>query len=141
MLKHKFLNFHSTTQTLIPLHNSTFLSVLPNHAASSFLNIPPKTKIKPKQKLGILRPVKAVWSSTTEKSTTVTAVITVLQTVGGALTHLGLSRALDDLADALGRTFLLELVAAQLDPSKQMHISCIFVLEIDPLFFINFKKR
>ena len=50
----------------------------------------------------------------TEKST-IKAVITVLQTVGGALTHLGFSRGLDDIADILGRTLKVELVAAELD--------------------------
>lgn len=57
--------------------------------------------------------VKAVLA--TEKSTSVKAVVTVLQTVGGALTHLGLDRGLDDIADLLGRTLQLQLVAAELD--------------------------
>lgn len=62
--------------------------------------------------------IKAVQTSTEKSATTsiVTAVITVQQTVGGALTHLGLSRGLDDIGDVLGRTLLIELVAAELDP-------------------------
>ncbi|KAK6164227.1 hypothetical protein DH2020_001091 [Rehmannia glutinosa] len=65
--------------------------------------------------------MKAVLTTTarTGKTTgTVKAVITVLQTVGGALTHLGLSRGLDDIADVLGKTLVVELVAAELDPKS-----------------------
>ncbi|XP_073063648.1 linoleate 13S-lipoxygenase 2-1, chloroplastic-like [Primulina eburnea] len=47
---------------------------------------------------------------------TVKADITVLQTVGGALSHLGLSRGMDDITDLMGQTLLVELVAANTDP-------------------------
>ncbi|GFP94416.1 linoleate 13s-lipoxygenase 2-1 chloroplastic [Phtheirospermum japonicum] len=46
----------------------------------------------------------------------VKAVVTVLETVGGVLGQLGLSRRLDGIADLLGRTLRLELVAAELHP-------------------------
>lgn len=116
MLNLKFNN--SSAQTLIPLHNP-FPSPLPNYVAPSF-SMPHTYSLSKRTKLGKRRPVKAVLSSTTEKSTTVTAVVTVLQTVGGALTHLGLSRGLDDITDIFGRTLLLELVAADLHPSKKL---------------------
>ncbi|CAA0823858.1 Lipoxygenase 2- chloroplastic [Striga hermonthica] len=49
-------------------------------------------------------------------TTSVKAVVTVLQTVGGILS--GLSRGLDDITDLLGKTLLVELVAAELDPKS-----------------------
>lgn len=49
---------------------------------------------------------------------TVQADVTVLQTVGGVLSHLGLDRGIDDITDFLGKTLLVELVAANSDPSK-----------------------
>ncbi|GER25055.1 lipoxygenase [Striga asiatica] len=48
-----------------------------------------------------------------ENTTSVKAVVTVLQTVGGIL-----SRGLDDITDLLGKTLLVELVAAELDPKS-----------------------
>lgn len=59
--------------------------------------------------------VKAVLS-TAEKSIRVKAVATVSPTVGGFLTNLGFERALDDIQDLLGKSLLLELVSAELDP-------------------------
>ncbi|PHT59201.1 Linoleate 13S-lipoxygenase 2-1, chloroplastic [Capsicum baccatum] len=52
--------------------------------------------------------------STNEKSTSVKAVVTVQRTIRG--TNLSLSRGLDDIGDLFGRTILLCLVAAELDP-------------------------
>ncbi|CAI9770556.1 unnamed protein product [Fraxinus pennsylvanica] len=58
--------------------------------------------------------IKAVKTLTKKSTTTdVKAVITVQQTVGGVLTHLGLSCGLDFIADVLGRTLLIELIAAE----------------------------
>lgn len=54
----------------------------------------------------------------TKGPTTVKAVLSVKITVGGEFAHMGLSRGLDDIGDLLGKTFLLELVSAELDPSK-----------------------
>ena len=62
--------------------------------------------------------VKAVVSDIAEKSVRVKAVVTVNPTVGGILTNLGLQRGLDDIQDLLGKSLLLELVSAELDPSK-----------------------
>ncbi|XP_022874513.1 linoleate 13S-lipoxygenase 2-1, chloroplastic-like [Olea europaea var. sylvestris] len=61
--------------------------------------------------------IKAVKTLTKKSTTTdVKAVITVQQTVGGVLTHLGLSGGLDFIVDVLGRTLLIELIAAEVDP-------------------------
>lgn len=69
-------------------------------------------------------------ATTTEKETTsvenkeidetisVKAVVTVQPTVGGFFKNLGIDRGLDDIQDLLGKTLLLELVCADLDPSK-----------------------
>ena len=61
--------------------------------------------------------IKAVASST-EKSTSVKAIVTVKLTVGGFLSNLGLARGIDDIKDLLGQTLQLELVSSELDPSK-----------------------
>ncbi|XP_062083950.1 linoleate 13S-lipoxygenase 2-1, chloroplastic-like [Humulus lupulus] len=51
-----------------------------------------------------------------EKIIKVKAVVTVSSTVGGFLSNIGLSRGLDDIQDLLGKTLLLELVSAELEP-------------------------
>ncbi|PWA77612.1 linoleate 13S-lipoxygenase 2-1 protein [Artemisia annua] len=50
------------------------------------------------------------------KTITVKAVITVQMTVGGVLSNLSFTRPLDDITDMLGKSLLLELVAAETDP-------------------------
>ncbi|KAL4612097.1 hypothetical protein ACB092_08G174000 [Castanea dentata] len=55
-------------------------------------------------------------ASSTEKSISVKAIVTVKPTVGGFLTNIGIDRGLDDVKDLLGKTLLLELVQAELDP-------------------------
>ncbi|KAK1426305.1 hypothetical protein QVD17_14976 [Tagetes erecta] len=58
-------------------------------------------------------------SSTTSVTETISlkAVITVQLTVGGAISNLSLTRAFDDIGDLLGKSLLLELVAAEIDPN------------------------
>ncbi|KAL7113344.1 hypothetical protein ACP275_04G055700 [Erythranthe tilingii] len=56
---------------------------------------------------------------TDEKPTTVKAVVTVLQTVKGAVTHLGISGVLDFVTQLFGETLLIELVAAELDSETE----------------------
>jgi lipoxygenase len=64
------------------------------------------------------RNIKAVASST-EEATSVKATVTVKVTVGGFLSNLiGIDRGLDDIKDLIGKTLHLELVSAELDPSK-----------------------
>lgn len=120
MLKHNFHTSHcGTAQAIVPLHNP-FLSSEVN-VASSF-PLPPRSKqSKRRLRHASVNGVRALLTST-EKSTSVKAVITVLETVGGALTHLGLDLALDGITDVLGRTLSVELVAAELDASKYTRI-------------------
>lgn len=55
----------------------------------------------------------------TGMSISVTATITVKLTTGGILGSLvGLTHGLDDIVDLLGKSLLLELVSAELDPRK-----------------------
>lgn len=49
---------------------------------------------------------------------TVKAVVTVQPTVTGFFQNLGIDRGLDDIQDLLGKSLLLELVSAELDPSE-----------------------
>ncbi|KAK2985862.1 hypothetical protein RJ640_009932, partial [Escallonia rubra] len=60
--------------------------------------------------------VRAIEKSPASEETRVKAVATVQVTVGGFLSNLGLTRGLDDITDVLGKSILLELVAAELDP-------------------------
>ncbi|CAA0832500.1 Lipoxygenase 2- chloroplastic [Striga hermonthica] len=65
--------------------------------------------------------VKALMSptaTTAGKKTSVKATVTVLETVGGALSHLGMEGGLDGWADLLGKTLFIELVAAELEPNS-----------------------
>lgn len=63
--------------------------------------------------------IKAVASpAATNKSTRVLATVIVQVTVGGLLSNLGWNRVLDEMNDLLGKSLLLELVAAEVDPSK-----------------------
>lgn len=62
--------------------------------------------------------IKAVATSSTEKATSVNAIVTVKLTIGGFLSNLGIDKGLDDTTDLLGKTLLLELVSTELDPSK-----------------------
>ncbi|KAG6682897.1 hypothetical protein I3842_13G164500 [Carya illinoinensis] len=59
--------------------------------------------------------IKAEGTSSTEKPTSVKAIVTVKLTVGGFLSDV-LVLNKDDITDWLGKTLLLELVSAQLDP-------------------------
>ncbi|XP_057482892.1 linoleate 13S-lipoxygenase 2-1, chloroplastic-like isoform X2 [Actinidia eriantha] len=58
---------------------------------------------------------KAVATST-EQPTSVTAIVSVKVAIGGILSNLRLTRALDDIAELLGKSILLELVSSELDP-------------------------
>ena len=66
---------------------------------------------------------KAVATST-EQSTSVTAIVSVKVAVGGILSNLrlSLSRGLDDIAELLGKSILMELVSSELDPSKYFYL-------------------
>lgn len=55
-------------------------------------------------------------ASVTQQSIDVKAVVTVKQTVVDFWTDIGIERGLDDFTDLFGKTLLLELVSAELDP-------------------------
>ncbi|KAJ8423313.1 hypothetical protein Cgig2_008842 [Carnegiea gigantea] len=52
----------------------------------------------------------------TEKSISVKAAVTVKPSVSGVLSNFGASRGLDDVADLLGKSILLELVSTEVNP-------------------------
>lgn len=53
-----------------------------------------------------------------EAEVTIKAVVTVQETAANLLSTLSLTAPLDSITDFVGKTFLLELVSADLDPSK-----------------------
>jgi len=56
----------------------------------------------------------------TEKSISVKAVVTVKPSVTGVLSNIGVSRGLDDVADLLGKSILLELVSTEVNPGTRI---------------------
>lgn len=112
-----------THQILLPNYNPFFFG----RRNASFAGNPKFKSVRKHENVRVGRgssTIKAVQTSAEKSTTTTTSatvVITVQQTVGGALTHLGLSRGLDDIGDVLGRTLLVELVAAELDPRKYIY--------------------
>ena len=63
--------------------------------------------------------IKAV-ASTTEKASSVKAIVTVKHTIGGLLSNFGIESGLDIIKDLLGETLVLELVSTELDPCKNL---------------------
>lgn len=57
-------------------------------------------------------------SSSATRKTKVKAVISVQVTMGGLISSIGLTKGLDDIQDLLGKSILMELVAAEVDHSK-----------------------
>nr|XP_016478969.1 PREDICTED: linoleate 13S-lipoxygenase 2-1, chloroplastic-like [Nicotiana tabacum] len=115
MLKPQLHQTSQSIKTLIPW--STTKSFVSGEILASFpINILNKN-LRQKKNFRVhyyaANSTKAVLSST-EKSTSVKAVVTVQKTVGG--TNLALTRGLDDIGDLLGKTLLLEIVADELDP-------------------------
>ncbi|OMO83254.1 Lipoxygenase [Corchorus olitorius] len=121
----------SSTKTLFPVQNikpffhgsgCAFLPLPSFQSSSSFSNSSAcsrkafKTGFAPPSK--VIRAVASdVYGGDVEAATsTLKALVTVRQTVGGFLTNLGLARGLDDIQDLLGKSILLELVSADLDP-------------------------
>lgn len=101
---------------LFPL-SKPFLHGNYGHAFRPVQSTSSLTKGSPKLRIGSVprNTIKAVATST-EKSIKVKAVATVKPTVGGFLSNISLQRGLDDIGDLLGKSLLLELVSAELDP-------------------------
>ncbi|KAL7151785.1 hypothetical protein ABFS83_04G054200 [Erythranthe nasuta] len=127
MMKHNFNKSHSTIENLLSVPKPLFSGAA---AAFSLPIVRKNTSItintkKSKKSNGVLwrhcggTRVKAILTTDTaaKSTTTLKAKVTVLETVGGALSHLG-SRVIDDVIDLLGKTVLLELVASELDPQS-----------------------
>ncbi|KAE8710609.1 Linoleate 13S-lipoxygenase 2-1 [Hibiscus syriacus] len=111
MLKPQACPFNSI-KTILPLKNP-FL-----HGSAALPFNPRRPSFNRARNNGKLvfftRNIKAI-NTGTEKAVGVKATVTVKQTVR-SMANLGLSRGLDDIQDLLGRTLLLELVSAELDP-------------------------
>ncbi|KAK0606064.1 hypothetical protein LWI29_033811 [Acer saccharum] len=103
-------------KTLFPLQ-TPFLHGNGGHAFLLQVQSRPSFNKPPKVRVGFSSGtnIKAVATPlATEKSLSVKAVVTVKQTVGGILSSLSIDR--DDIQDWFGKSLLLELVSAQLDP-------------------------
>ncbi|XP_027077107.1 linoleate 13S-lipoxygenase 2-1, chloroplastic [Coffea arabica] len=115
MLKPHVLHSSQTTRTLLPW-KKPFVSGDGNVSFPNFHKPPVLGKAKKNVPVRhAASSIKAIVTDT-DKITRVKAVVTVQPTVGGILTHLGLSRGLDDITDMFGKTLLLEFVPAELDP-------------------------
>ncbi|XP_060196669.1 linoleate 13S-lipoxygenase 2-1, chloroplastic-like [Lycium barbarum] len=113
MLKPQLQQASQSTKTLFPLSTKPFISgeilaTFPINILNK--NIGQKSKKNFRVQYNAANSTKAVLTST-EKSTGVKAVVTVQRTV-----NLSLSRGLDDIGDLLGKSLLLSVVAAELDP-------------------------
>lgn len=122
MLNPQVHQSQSLKPTLLPL-SKPFLHGNYGHAFRPVQKTPPLIK-GPKIRIGSVprNSIKAIATST-EKSVRVKAVVTVKPTVGGFLSNISLQRGLDDIGDLFGKSLLLELVSAELDPSKYSTIS------------------
>ncbi|KAK6235651.1 PLAT/LH2 domain - like 10 [Theobroma cacao] len=101
-------------QILLPLHKPFFHGAGPTSLpvkARSLMN-----KTRKNVKVGFVPSnIKAV-TNTTKKAVGFKAVVTIKETVSSFLKTIGVERGLDDIKDLLGKTLLLELVSAELDP-------------------------
>ncbi|EXB48405.1 Linoleate 13S-lipoxygenase 2-1 [Morus notabilis] len=118
MLKPQLVHQSKTGQTLVPFPKPFVHGTgLPVFIRSSEICLKNKQKNVHLAGGGVSGNVKAVLrGSESKKAIKVKAVATVSPTVGGFLTNLGLDRGLDDIQDLLGKSLLVELVSAELDP-------------------------
>uniref|UniRef100_A0A6N2M9H9 Uncharacterized protein n=1 Tax=Salix viminalis TaxID=40686 RepID=A0A6N2M9H9_SALVM len=87
-------------------------AAFPVHSSSLFTK--PNKQVRVGYKHGSIESI----ASVTQQTTDVKAVLTVKQTVVDFWSDIGIERGLDDFTDLFGKTLLLELVSAELDPSK-----------------------
>nr|XP_010943567.1 probable lipoxygenase 8, chloroplastic [Elaeis guineensis] len=111
---------HVLTPNSAPFLFFSHGSLLSSHRSSSLRLRPTAVQLQKIGKRGCIRCASGeVQSSSVDSGaaiSTLKAVATVKMTVGGLLSNLGLSRALDVTADLLGKSLLLELVSAEVDP-------------------------
>ncbi|KAF7849071.1 hypothetical protein BT93_L1274 [Corymbia citriodora subsp. variegata] len=103
--------------TLVPLSKPSSqanggIAILPVQSAPSIQKSPRKVRV------GLASNTIEVVASPSpiEKSLSVKAVVTVKPTTGGFFSELGISGGFDMITDLIGKTLLLELVSAELDP-------------------------
>ncbi|PWA74815.1 lipoxygenase 7 protein [Artemisia annua] len=130
MLKPQVLHrYHSnSTRTLLtPRHQTKFVTgygcpyrgdsgVL--HFLNTTLSLPIKRRTSfhaRHSQSHIIKAIAADQSGSVTRTTKVKAVITVQVTMGGLISNIGLTKGLDDFTDLLGKSILLELVAAEVD--------------------------
>lgn len=114
MLKPQLHQSHLSTKIpfLLPkpfIHGSGHASFPVN---SRSLSTKANKKVRAGYKHGSIKSI----ASVTQQSIDVKAVVTVKQTVVDFWTDIGIERGLDDFTDLFGKTLLLELVSAELDP-------------------------
>ncbi|KAG1327196.1 linoleate 13S-lipoxygenase 2-1, chloroplastic-like [Cocos nucifera] len=110
---------HLLTPNSVPFLFFSHGSLLSSHRSSSLGLRPTAVKLR---KIGKRRSIRCASGEVQASSVDAVApirlkaVVAVKMTVGGLLANLGLSRALDDATDLLGKSLLLELVSAEVDP-------------------------
>ncbi|KAF7849069.1 hypothetical protein BT93_L1272 [Corymbia citriodora subsp. variegata] len=116
MLKLHLHQSQSASPTLFPL-SKPFGQGNGGIAVLLAQSVPAPRKSHKNARVGLAsRKIKAVASpSTTEKSLSVKAVVTVKPSTAGLFSEIGINRGLDDITDLVGKTLLLELVSAELD--------------------------
>ncbi|XP_071725184.1 linoleate 13S-lipoxygenase 2-1, chloroplastic-like [Rutidosis leptorrhynchoides] len=117
MLKPQLHQSPSASPALVPLSKSSSqandgIAILPAQSAPALQKSPRSAQV------GIASStIQAVVSpSTVERSMLVKATVTVKPSTGGFFSELGISGGLDKITDLMGKTLLLELVSAELDP-------------------------
>ncbi|XP_030452889.1 linoleate 13S-lipoxygenase 2-1, chloroplastic-like [Syzygium oleosum] len=107
----------SASPTLVPLSKPSSqgngeIAILPGQSAPALQKSPRIARV------GLASSkIEAVASpSAIEKSLSVKAVVTVKPSTGGLFSDIGISGGLDKVTDLVGKTLLLELVSAELDP-------------------------
>ncbi|XVF69709.1 hypothetical protein PTKIN_Ptkin11bG0103900 [Pterospermum kingtungense] len=111
-------------RSLFAFHNPYFHGACPTSLPVNSISFLRKTTRKHKVKVGFApSSIKAVTNMTDKKAIGVKAVVTVKQTISSFLKNIGIEGGLDQLQDLLGRTLLLQLVSAELDPKTGLEKS------------------
>ncbi|OWM69231.1 hypothetical protein CDL15_Pgr025418 [Punica granatum] len=94
-------------RVILPRHQHCLMTARKSCKAAARLGFVP----------GNIRAIASATNNTTTTST-VKAVVTVTPPTAGALYELGINRGLDDIADLMGKTLLLEFVSSELDLAR-----------------------
>ncbi|KAK2641327.1 hypothetical protein Ddye_023090 [Dipteronia dyeriana] len=117
MLKPQVHNQSQSFKTLFTLQKP-FLLGNGDHAFRP-VRLRPSSIKAPKVRVGFSpTTIKAIATPlATEQSVNVKAVVTVKKSIGGVLSNLNVEGGLDDIQDLFGKSILLEIVSAELDPN------------------------